>query len=121
MEQQSTASHAFFVTAYSGDVIRQLKYDMVSIEYLFRECNMHHHALGLLLHAPVILCGKPTTEIVVLKVHCSENEAEQLTRNVLNEMNTNYGIYSISVSDDLGNPHNPQIVHLNLENIKELC
>lgn len=82
---------------------------------------MHHHALGLELYAPVILCGKPTTEIVVLKVNCSDNEAEQLTRNVLNEMNTNFGIYLISVSDDFGNPFNPQIMYLNLENIKGIC
>ena len=94
---------------------------MVSIEYIFRECNMHHHALGLELHDPVILCGKPTTEIVVLQVNCSDKEAEQLTLNVLNELNSNSGVYSISVSDYLGNPFNPQIIHLNLENIKGRC
>lgn len=82
---------------------------------------MRHHALGLELHTPVILCGKRTTEIVVLKVNCSDDEAEQLTRNVLYEMNTNSGIYSISVSDGFGDPLNPQIIHLNLENIKGLC
>lgn len=110
----------FFVTAYSGDVIRLLKYDMVSIEFIFRECNMHHHALGLELHEPVILCGKPTTETVVLKVNCSDNEAEVLLRNVLNGVNTNCGEYSLSVSDDLGNPLNPQKVILNLKEIKKL-
>lgn len=93
---------------------------MVSIEYLFRECNMHHHALGLELHTPVRLCGKPATEIVVLKVNCSDNEAEVLLRNVLNGVNTNCGEYPLSVSDDLGNPLNPQKVILNLKEIKKL-
>lgn len=82
---------------------------------------MHHHALGVELYDPIILCGKATTEIVVLKVNCSDKEAEQLTKNALNKINTNWGIYSISVSDDKGNPFNPQIVSLNLENIKKLC
>lgn len=82
---------------------------------------MHHHALGLELYSPVILCGTPTTEIVLLKVNCSDMEAELLTRNVLEEINTNVGIYSVSVSDNLGNPLNPQIIHLNLENIQKLC
>ncbi len=82
---------------------------------------MHHHALGLELYAPVIICGKPDTEIVVLKVDCSDKEAEQLMRNVFNALNTKHGIYSIFVSDDLGNPLNPQKIQLNLENIKEVC
>lgn len=91
---------------------------MYSIEYLFRECNMHNRALGIELHNPIILHGKPTTEIVLLKVNCSEQEAEQLTRNVLNNVNTNNGSYLVLVSDDIGNPHNPQAIILELSLIK---
>lgn len=80
---------------------------------------MHHHALGIELHTPVLLCGKPTTDIVLLKVNCSDKESEQLTRNVLEGVNTNVGIYSITVSDETGNPHNPQILQLNLQNIEQ--
>ncbi|MCM1071861.1 MAG: hypothetical protein NC210_05840 [[Clostridium] fimetarium] len=93
---------------------------MYSIEYLFRECNLHHHALGIELHTPIMLCGKPTSEIVALKVNCSDQEAEQLARNVLEEINTNVGAYSISVSDENGNPLNPQALWLNLQNIKQI-
>lgn len=82
---------------------------------------MHNHALGVELRAPIILCGKPTRDLVVLKVDCSNEEAERLARNVLNRINTNFGIFSFDVSDNTGNPFNPQKISLNLENIKNLC
>ena len=90
---------------------------MVSIEYLFRECNMHHHALGLELHNPVRLCGELAREIVLLKINCCDKEVDQLTRNVLNKINTNSGVYSMSVSDNLGNPYNEQKIEVDIENI----
>ena len=81
---------------------------------------MHHHALRLELHDPVILCGKPTTEIVVLQVNCSDKDSEVLLRNVLDGVNTNYGEYSLSVSNDLGDPFNPQNVMLNIQMVKDI-
>ena len=82
---------------------------------------MLNHALGVELYTPVILCGKTVRELVVLKVNCSDQEAKILTRNALSKINTNYGIYSFCVSDNLGNPFNPQQINLNLENIRKLC
>ena len=35
---------------------------------------MRHHALGMTLHTPIILCEKPAKEIVVLKVICNDGE-----------------------------------------------
>lgn len=82
---------------------------------------MHNHALGVELCTPVVLCGMPEREIVILKVICTDKEAERLTRNVLNRINTNIGIFSFYVSDNTGNPLNPQRISLDLENIKTLC
>ena len=81
---------------------------------------MHNHALGIELHSPIFLSGKPITEVVLLKVNCTEQEAEILTQNVFNTINTNSGKYLVLISDDLGNPFNPQNVILDLENIKEV-
>lgn len=91
---------------------------MYSIEYIFRECNMHKHALGVELYTPIILCEKSVRNITILKVNYSEQLVEQLTRNVLNEVNTNVGVYSFLVSDNVGNPFNPQNIMLELQNIK---
>lgn len=90
---------------------------MYSIEYLFQKCNLHHKALGLELSKPILLCGIPTTEIVLLKISCSEQDEEQLTINVLNNVDTNHGIYSMSVSDNLGNPYNEQQIEVDIESI----
>ena len=81
---------------------------------------MHNHALGVDLYNSIILCGKSVRDVVILKVKCPEQEAEHLTRNVLNEMNTNTGTYLFLVSDDKGNPFNPQTIILELQNIKEI-
>lgn len=81
---------------------------------------MHNHALGAELHTPIFLCGKPTRNIVVLKVECSDEEAERLTRNVLENINTNIGTYLISVSDETGNPLNPQNVMLDIAMVKDI-
>ena len=79
---------------------------------------MHNHVLGVELYTPITLCEKSVRDIVIIKVCCSEQEAEQLTRNVLNEVNTNVGTYSFFVSDNVGNPFNPQNIMLELQNIK---
>lgn len=79
---------------------------------------MHHKALGLELTSPILLDGVLTNEIVVLKINCTDKEAEKLTFNVLKQINTDTGIYSVSVSDSKGNPYNPQEVRLDLRNIK---
>lgn len=81
---------------------------------------MHKHALCVELYTPIIVCGKPTKEIVVLKVECSDEESEHLTRNVLNAINTNAGTYSFIVSDNTGDPFNPQTITLKLQDIKEI-
>ena len=81
---------------------------------------MHKHALGVELYTSIIVCGKPTREIVVLKVECSDEESERLTRNVLENINTNVGIYLISVSDETGNPLNPQNVMLDITMVKDI-
>lgn len=120
-EQTVRLSRFFFINqSIANEEGPAARSKMCSIEYLFRECNMHHHALGIELHAPVLLCGKPTTDIVLLKVNCSDKESEQLTRNVLEGVNTNVGIYSITVSDETGNPHNPQHILLDIANVKEI-
>lgn len=93
---------------------------MFSIEYLFRECNMHHKALGIDLVRSVILNEEKVQQIVLLEVKCSEGEAEQLTRNVLNGINTNEGVYQVCVSDIVGNPLNPQTINLHIDNIQEV-
>lgn len=81
---------------------------------------MHHHAVGIELHVPVLLSGKPTTDIVLLKVNCSDKESEHLTQNVLAGVNTNAGTYSITVSDETGNPINSQCIMLDITTIKEI-
>lgn len=79
---------------------------------------MHNHALGIELYTPITLCEKPIKDVVVLKVECSDEEAERLTRNVLIGNSTNSGTFPVFVSDYLGNPNNPQVIMLNLDNIK---
>ncbi|MBJ2161056.1 MAG: hypothetical protein JFR39_03010 [Muribaculaceae bacterium] len=81
---------------------------------------MHKHALGVELHTPIVLCGKLTSELVLLNVVCTQQEAELLTTNALNAINTNKGIYLVSVSDEVGNPLNPQRVIIDISNIKEV-
>lgn len=80
---------------------------------------MHKHALGVELHTPIILCGELTSELVLLNVVCTQQEAELLTMNALNAINTNEGTYLVSVSDDVGNPLNPQRAIIDVSNIKE--
>lgn len=79
---------------------------------------MHKHVLEVELQAPIVLRGKPTTTIILLKVNCNELESEQLTQNVLNAIETCSGEYSVYVSDDSGNPYNPHAITLNLDNIR---
>lgn len=90
---------------------------MYSIEYLFQKCNLYHKALGLELAKPILLCGISTSKIVLLKIICSKQEEDQLTINVLNKVDTNYGVYSMSVSDHLGNPYNEQQIDVDIESI----
>ncbi len=78
---------------------------------------MLQRALGVELYTPILLCEKLTTEIVILKVNCSDQEAEHLLRNVMDGIDTNTGKYSVLVSDDKGNPLNPQRVMIDLKSI----
>lgn len=93
---------------------------MYSIEFLFRECNIRHKILHLVLNEPIPLQDIITSEIIILEI----NEREEIERQILTSLNqghnTNHGIFKISVSDKDGNPLNPQIINLNLKNIKEV-
>jgi hypothetical protein len=81
---------------------------------------MRNRVLCVRFDTPIRLCGKLTNEVILLNVNCSESEAEQLTRNVLNGVDTGVGEYSVAVSDESGNPLNPQNVKINLQNIVEI-
>lgn len=81
---------------------------------------MQKHALGVELHTPIILCGKLTSELILLNIVCSKQEKELLTTNVLNAINTTEGKYLMSVSDEVGDPFNPQHIIIELCNIKNV-
>ena len=79
---------------------------------------MQNHALEVELKQPILMCGESTENIVLLKVNCTEEESALFASNVSKQVDTNSGVYSVSVSDKSGNPLNPQSVMLDLENIK---
>lgn len=73
-----------------------------SREYLYRECVMYNHALGLILAEPVIINDKKFSEITMLDIVDSNDVKEQYLKNVLNGINT-YGKMSINTFDLLPN------------------
>lgn len=50
---------------------------MFSIEYFFRECNLHNHCIG------VALKGDEYPTVFVLKVRCSDKAFEECLKRVL--------------------------------------
>lgn len=94
-----------------------------SREYLYRECVMHRHALGLVLIQPVIINDKEFNEITMLDVTGSKEEMEQYLKNVLNGINI-YGKMSINISDMLPNGiSSGRTINIDIdtENIFEIC
>lgn len=69
-----------------------------SREYLYRECVIHRHALGLVLMQPVIINDKRFNKITMLDVAGSKEENEQFLKNLINGIDT-YGRMSIDIFD----------------------
>lgn len=93
---------------------------MYSIEYLYRECNLKDHALGIELRSPILLEGEKRRDLILLKIESDNTSDDFFQKNIKGGINTNTGIFPVFVSDREGNPQNPQRVMLNLEEIAEV-
>lgn len=90
---------------------------MYSIEFLFQECNLKKKVLHLELSRPVKLEDVMTDDIILLNVK-TDMATDAIFLNALKAgINTNAGAYLFIVSDKNGNPLNPQIINLNLQDI----
>ena len=118
MEQQSTASHAFLcnIIAKIEDAIGYLFF-MYSIEYFFKECNLNKKVIHIELSSPVLIEDKLTTDIILLKVDSDPDKDMEFLQSIKVGNNTNNGTYRVIVSDKDGDPLNPQIINLNLQDI----
>ena len=93
---------------------------MYSIEYLFQECNLNKKVLHLELFHPVQLEDVMTTELILLKVESDEAKDIAFLHAIKDGINTNIGEFRVVVSDKNGNPLNPQVIFLNLNDIHEI-
>lgn len=93
------------------------KNKMYSIEFLFQECNLKKKVLHLELSRPVQLEDVMTNDIILLNVK-TDKDKDIVSQNAIKAgINTNDGTYHVIVSDKNGNPLNPQIINLNLQDI----
>lgn len=90
---------------------------MYSIEYLFQECNLKKKVLHLELSRPVQLGDVMTNDIILLNVKTDMAKDDVFLNAIRTGINTNVGTFHVIVSDKNGNPLNPQIINLNLQDI----
>lgn len=93
----------------------------VSLEFLFRECNMKKHVVMLNLKDPIMLDGKPTSDVCVFEVKSSPELLNHLETTFTKGINTNFGRVEV-VGFDANNspidcPNHHHDITLNLENI----
>ena len=93
---------------------------MFSIEYLYRECNLKNKCLHLELKNPILLEDQLTKDLILLKIDDDEVLRKNILLSLMNCKNTNEGTFKVLVSDKRGEPYNPQIVHLDLQNIETI-
>lgn len=93
---------------------------MYSIEYLFQECNLKNKILHLELSQPVQLENAMTNDIILLKVDSDEAQNAAFLKSIKDGVNTNTGVFGVVVSDKNGDPLNPQIINLNINDINEI-
>lgn len=91
---------------------------MFSKEYLFRECNMHNHCLGVSLKEPIKWDDKLIQEIFIMEVIVSEEENEAYIKNIL--INTKESGGSIKVNVFVDDPHKTKIITIDTSNILEI-
>lgn len=65
--------------------------DKFSKEWLFRECQIHNHALGVTLLKPIKVQDEDIYRVTIVRLKLSEQEQETLVRNLHSQINTNSG------------------------------
>lgn len=91
---------------------------MYSIEYLFQECNLKKKVLHLELYRQIQLEDVLTCDLIMLEVESSTETDMVFMQSINQGIDTNTGTFRVIVSDKNGDPLNPQIINLDLENIK---
>lgn len=91
---------------------------MISAEFLYQQCNLHKHALGLTLTNPVRVENEDVFNMTALNVSGTDEYYKYLLTNIANGINTIDGKITLEVSDLTGNPLNPIKVSVDLRAIK---
>lgn len=72
------------------------------------------------LSQPVPLENVMTNDIILLKVDSDEAQNAAFLKSIKDGVNTNTGMFGVIVSDKNGDPLNPQIINLNINDITEI-
>lgn len=87
--------------------------------YLFRECYMLHHTLGLELKKPVVIDGEVCQIVYLQDFDGDEKIHQQLTQDVINKVDL-YGTFKAIVFTETSGPFELKKIMLDTENIESV-
>ena len=87
--------------------------------YLFRECCMHNHTLGLELKKPVVIDGEVCKNVYLQDFAGDEKLRQQFTQDALNNKDL-YGTFEAIVFTETSGPSESKKMMLDTENIESV-